>query len=135
MTHERKETTIQELRSFGLIVGGVFLSVFGLLVPFWKNGNWNPWFSSLGLALIIVAILSPSILKYPHKGWMFLGGVLGAINTRILLSVIYFVLFTPFGLLRRIFKMDPLSLRLDEKLDTYRKSSDKKDPHHMEKPF
>ncbi len=66
---------------------------------------------------------------------MFLGGVLGAINTRILLAVIYFILFTPFGLFRRVFKIDPLSLRLDEKLDTYRKSSNKKDPHHMEKPF
>lgn len=66
---------------------------------------------------------------------MFLGGVLGVINTRIILSVIYFTLFAPFGLLRRVFKIDPLSLRLDEKLDTYRKSSDKKDPYHMEKPF
>lgn len=40
--------------------------------------------------------------EYIHLGWMLLAKVLGYINSRILLSIIFFVILTPIALLMRL---------------------------------
>jgi hypothetical protein len=41
------------------------------------------------------------ILKLLYRGWLLIGTVLGWINTRILLSLVFFLLMTPIAFARR----------------------------------
>ncbi|WCL49592.1 SxtJ family membrane protein [Leptospira sp. GIMC2001] len=134
-----KENTIEhtkkDYRSFGFIVGGVLLIVFGLLIPYWKNGNWNPIVSYVGLGLIAIAALLPIVLKYPYIVWMKIGEVLGYINTRLILGIVFFILFAPIGLFRRLIGKDALNIKLSDKEKSYRKISNHQEIKHMERPF
>jgi hypothetical protein len=66
---------------------------------------------------------------------MKIGEILGFINTRIILSIIFFVLFAPFGLVRRLIGRDSLGLQLHANDETYRKISTHVEIKHMERPF
>ena len=65
----------------------------------------------LALALFLVAVVSPAWAQRFNRGWMGLAGVLGYVNTRILLSLAYYVIMTPFGMLLRLMGHDPLCRR------------------------
>lgn len=127
--------TNKDYRSFGLIVGGVLLGIFGLALPYWKSGNWNPYFGYTGLGLIFLAFALPIVLKYPYLVWMKIGEILGFINTRIILGVIFYILFAPIGIFRRMIGKDSLDRKLSAKESSYRKISNHQEIKHMERPF
>lgn len=135
MVNEKIIHTKKDYRSFGIIVGAIFLLIFGLALPYWKTKSINQYFSIGGLLLISIAVLLPILLKYPYLAWMKIGEILGFINTRIILSIIFFILFTPFGLIRRIIGKDTLGVKLHPNQESYRKLSTQTDIKHMERPF
>ncbi len=135
MVNEKIIHTKKDYRSFGIIVGAIFLLIFGLALPYWKTKSINQYFSIGGLLLISIAVLLPILLKYPYLAWMKIGEILGFINTRIILSIIFFILFTPFGLIRRIIGKDTLGVKLHPDQESYRKLSTQTDIKHMERPF
>jgi hypothetical protein len=61
--------------------------------------------------------------------------VLGWVNTRIILGLLFFVMFAPVALLFRLFGRDPLARRLDKSATTYRIASDKPPRERLERPF
>jgi hypothetical protein len=112
-------TTTKELRSFGLIVGGVFAGI-GLwpLVIYFAEPRW--WSLIVAAVLVLPAVIYPQSLFWPHRGWMMLGHALGWINTRIILGLIFYAVVTPTGLVRRLLGKDPMGRRTRPELDTYR---------------
>lgn len=68
-------------------------------------------FLSLGLA-------APSLLASAYAAWMRLARVMGWINTRVILALMFYLVFTPIGVIMRICRIDPL----DRKPDIHRKS-------------
>ena len=65
---------------------------------------------------------------------MKIGHVLGWINTRIILGLVFFVMFAPIALLFRVFGRDPMVRRLDDN-PSYRKPSHHLPRDRIEKPF
>ena len=59
----------------------------------------------------VTAFLIPKILYPLNKLWMFIGLILGKITGPIVLSVMYFFLITPFGVVRKILGNDELKLK------------------------
>lgn len=55
--------------------------------------------------------------------WMRFGAVMNKVTTPLILSIIYFVLITPLGLVMRVFASDPLTRKLDNSVNTYRLES------------
>lgn len=108
-----------ELRSFGLIVGGVFLLI-GLWPLVWRGSEMRSWAVAVGGLLSVLAAVAPSLLRPVHKGWMFLGHVMGWINTRIILGVFFYAVLTPMGLVARLLGKDFLRLKPGSNTDTYR---------------
>lgn len=101
-----KSATQPSLRRFGLTVGGVFL-VLGC-VSWWRAHEIAPrvmW--ALGTPLFVLGLVAPSLLAPVERGWMAMAEVLGRINTRLILTVLYFAVITPFGVIRR-WRDDPL---------------------------
>jgi len=109
----------KELRKFGLLVGGI-LALIGLLF-LWRGRHEIArivlW--SIGGFLIVFGAIAPMVLKPIYVAWMKFAFVLGWVNSRILLSIIFFVFFTPMALIQRVFGRDALHQRMDKGTDSY----------------
>jgi len=128
-----KVDKVKQLRSFGLLVGGIF-AIIGL-VPFLLHGEPpRLWALLLAAVLMIPAILLPRSLTPVYRAWMAIGHALGWVNTRIILSVVFYGLFTPVGLFRRLFGKDSFNRRLSNG-DTYRVESSLRPSSHMKRQF
>ena len=128
------QITTKQLRSFGLTVGGVF-ALIGLwpLVLHAADPRW--WSVVIAGILIAPALVYPNSLFWPYKGWMAVGHVLGWINTRIILGVVFYVVVTPIGLVRRLLGKDPMGRQLQPDLDTYRVVREPRPASHLTKQY
>ena len=126
--------TRKELRHFGLLVGGVF-TVIGLWPLVFRGESLRLWAIGIGGLLIACGGARPSILAPIHKGWMWVGHILGWINTRILLSIVFYALVTPIGLVRRLMGKDTMRQAFVESSTTYRVVRSPRPPSHMKNQF
>jgi hypothetical protein len=67
--------------------------------------------------------------------WLLIGEILGWVNTRILLAIIFFAILTPISLLRRIFVRDPLHLKWNPELPSYVTPVAPREPAHFRFQF
>jgi len=127
----------KELRKFGLgfaaIVGGIFGGI-----AFWKGAvtAYTILFSLGGIAATF-AIAWPPGLQPLFTLMMKIGAVLGFVNTRLLLGIVFYLLFLPFGLVWRLFAGDRLGRRVDPEAETYWNTRDpaESDSVRCERPF
>lgn len=68
-------------------------------------------FGSISAALIIAGLFVPVAARAFHKAWMKFAVALGHVNSRVLLTLMYYLVFTPYGLISRLFGRDPLKRR------------------------
>jgi hypothetical protein len=127
-------TEIKQLRSFGFIVGGIFTFI-GLWSAWFHGTEYRLWALIVGGLLIVPALVFPTALALPHKGWMALSEVLGWINTRIILGVIFFALLTPIGIIRRMLGKDPMGRDLKPETNTYRILRQPRPGSHMTRQY
>lgn len=126
-----------ELRNFGLILATGILIFFGVLFPLLRDRaiqltTW-PWY--LALAIAVLSLAAPSALRPVHTGWMFIGRILGYINTRIILGIIYLALFTPIAFVLKLLKKDPMRRVFDAKATSYRIDSRQPKPENLNRPY
>ena len=124
-----------ELRKFGLTVGGAF-AILGA-ISWWRGHELPPrvlW-TVAGL-LIVPGALYPAILGPVQRAWMAFATVLGHINTRIILTVLFYLVMTPVGLILRLFR-DPLDRSLRDRRDTQwiKRESGPIEPERYERQF
>ncbi len=72
----------------------------------------------LALTLCLVALISPSWTERFNQGWMAFAAALGYVNSRVLLSLMYYLVITPFGVVLRLADHDPL-LRRGRQRESY----------------
>src|SRR5438093_11606493 len=96
-----------ELRRFGLGVGGMFLLLGSL--SRWRGHVWPPAvLIPLGVLLLVPGLVAPTVLGPVQRVWMRGARVLGEVNSRIILGIMYFLVFAPVGVVLRVFVRDPL---------------------------
>lgn len=134
MDRPNHQATDKELRQFGLLVGGVF-AVIGLWPVVFRGESPRLWAMVLGGLLMVLGGTVPQSLKQVHRGWMKVGHVLGAINTKIILGIVYYGLITPMGLAMRFMGKDPMHRVLDKKVITYRVVRAPRPRQHMRNQF
>lgn len=123
-----------KLRSFGLIVGGVF-AMIGLWPALFRAEAPRLWALALAGALIVPAVVVPRSLTHVYRVWMMLGEALGWVNTRVLLGLIFYGLVTPMGMIMRRFGRDPMQRRTDPGAETYRVVRRSRPGTHMTRQF
>ena len=126
--------SIKEFRSFGLLVG-MILNVIGLWPMLFHGESPRMWAAGAGGLLIALGGFLPRSLVHIHKGWMLAGHVLGWINTRILLGVVFYGLITPIGILFRLMGKDTLRQGFSETSSTYRVVRQPRPRSHMKFQF
>ncbi|MGD2068791.1 MAG: SxtJ family membrane protein [Gemmatimonadota bacterium] len=97
------------LRKFGLVMT-VGFGLLGLLF-WWRGVPAAPWMAGIGAAFLAVGLVSPRILGPVERGWMWLAEKLGAVMTRVLLTITFFLGVTPLALLGRLLGRDRLAIR------------------------
>jgi len=103
-------------RVFGLVWAAVFLLIG--LAPARHGQPAKLWALSIGAALLAMAAACPSILHPLNVIWTGLGRVLHRVMSPVAAAVLFYLVVTPAGMLRRFHK-DPLRLRFDPSADTY----------------
>lgn len=126
--------TAKELRQFGWIVGGVF-SIIGLWPLIFRGEPLRFWAIGIGGILILLGALLPRSLRPIQRVWMAVGHVLGWLNTRIILGIVFFGLITPMGIVMRLLGKDPLRLSATRDASSYRVVRTPRPRTHMRNQF
>ncbi len=132
---ERLNFEKNNLRKFGITMGIAFLVISALLI-FNHKRNILP-FAIISTGFFVISLTFPLKLKPVYFIWMKLAFILGWINTRIILIIIFYLLFTPLGMLMRLFGKDLLELKIERNTSTYWKKKEKGNlgPGNYEKQF
>jgi len=99
-----------QARKTALIVAGAFL-----LLAAWNFYRHRVTvvmiLGGVALGLILIGLLIPPAARAFHFGWMKFAAVLGYINSRILLFLLFYFLITPYGWIAKLFGRDTLNRR------------------------
>ena len=110
MKSSAASVTDKQARNTALIVSGVLL-----LIAAWNYHRGRMTvvviLGSAGFALLLIGLLVPALARRFHVAWMQLAGILGYVNSRILLFLLFYLVITPYGLISRLVGRDPLNRR------------------------
>ena len=124
----------KQLRSFGLIVGGIF-ALLGIWPAVWRGQPLRLWSLLLGGLLMALALAWPQRLTQVYRLWMRIGEGLGWINTRLLLGALFYLLFTPVGVYMRLRGKDPMRRTWAPEAESYRVGRQPRPASHMRHQF
>jgi hypothetical protein len=115
---------LAEKRKFAmsLIIGFPAVAVVFLLIGWLVKHQWKPffmWLGVVGLAVGILLWLLPAIAKPFYRVWYFAGCCVGIVMGNLLLSVFYYLVLTPLGLLLRAAGHRPVTKGFDKSRPTY----------------
>ncbi|GAC14304.1 SxtJ family membrane protein [Aliiglaciecola lipolytica] len=130
-----KRKDIHGLREFSVTMMWVFPLVFMLFLP-WVFERSIPWWpAAFSGCLAILYFVYPKGLYFPYRGWMAIAGVLGWVNTRLILGLAFFALILPIGLVLRLFGKLQYQTKPDKNKSFWQKSHDGKTAKNLEEPF
>ncbi len=122
------------LRSFGLVIGLGFATI-GFWPVLFRGQAPRAWALVVSLILTATALVRPITLKPVFQGWMEVSFILGWINTRIVLGVLFFSVFTFFALLLKLFRVDPMRRCFEPSATTYRMLRTSRPGSHLKRQF
>lgn len=129
------QLSTKDLRNFGLIMGALFALIFGLLLP-WLWGQVIPTWPWVVAGLFgTCALVRPKSLMPVYRIWMRIATVLGWINTRIILGLVFYLFLLPTGTLMRLLGKDPMARQFDPTAESYRINRTSSSRNSMERPF
>lgn len=106
-----------ELRKFGITIGIVLLLI-GLVLLYYSKAACF-YFIIIGFMLVASGILAPVILLPLQKLWMIFSILLGFVMTRVILSVLFYLVLTPMNIIARLFGKRFLDLRFNKEKRSY----------------
>ena len=99
----------KDIRSFGITIGIILFIISGLLMYYNKES-----YQIIGIiasTFIGLGFITPIILKPIYFAWMVFAAILGWVMTRVILSLVFYLIITPISLITRLIGEDFLSLK------------------------
>ena len=103
--------TRKQLQEFGLLIGFGFPLLIGWLIPALTAHGFKAWTFWVGFLGLLIGLTYPRLLYYPYKFWIKLGLILGWINSRIILGLVYIIVLLPIAFVMRLIGYDPLRIK------------------------
>lgn len=104
-------------RSFCVVFAGAFL-----LLALWPLRTTGPvrWWALIVAGLFaVLAVSRPDVVHPLNRVWLRLGLLIGKVVNPVVMTVVFFAVFTPMGLIRRLLGKDALGLSYAPSLPTY----------------
>jgi hypothetical protein len=99
----RRRTTKEQAKDTGMAVVLILLLVA-------MRRHQNAYVVAAAIAQVIT-MAAPAIFRPAAVVWFGLSELVGSIMSRVILAVVFYVVVTPIGLLRKLFGADSLQLR------------------------
>ncbi len=113
MTNSTAAYSAKKGRTFALTIAAAFALLAGISA--WRGRELPPLvLGGAALILVLAALIAPSRLEPVEKAWMSLAHAISKITTPIFMGIVYFVVLTPIGFLRRTFGNNPLVHRPEQ---------------------
>ncbi len=125
----------KHLSNFGFTIGIVLGLLSGLL--WWKGKDTYLIFLIISVVFILFGLILPAVLKPLQKAWMTLAVIIGWIMTRVILSVLFYIVFTSFGFISKLFGKKFLDIDFKDSRESYwiKKDLSSIDKSRYEKQF
>jgi len=107
----------EAVKKTGLTLGVVLILIALLL---WYLGKSSfTYFSITGGLFVILAIVAIPVLRPFHKLWMMLALLMGFVMSRVILTILYYLVLTPIGLVAKIVGKKFMPLGFDKNASTF----------------
>ena len=100
--HDIPDLDRRGLRKFGLTTGAILVMLFGLVLPWLRDRPLPLWPWCVAAVLAVWALAAPASLTMVYRPWMKAGLLLGWLNTRIILGLVFWIIVMPLGLILRL---------------------------------
>lgn len=111
------DTSEKSVKKTGITVGAVLILISFIL--WWLGKNSFVYFSLVGGVFIILSYIAIPLLRPFHKLWIGLSLVLGFVMSRIILTILFYLVVTPIGLLAKLVGKKFMPLGFDKTTETY----------------
>lgn len=109
----------KEQRKFGISTG-VFLGVIGLLRYWWHDFEQVPYiFWSIAAVFAVLGLVAPPVLKPALRVAAFLAEKMNWVMMHVVLTLAFYLIMTPSGIIYRLVSGDPLKRKWDPDASTY----------------
>ena len=104
-------------RSFGIL----FFIVFSIISiwPILSGNELRLWSFIVAIIFLIMGITKSRFLTPFNIAWIKFGELLGVIISPLIMSLVYFLVVLPIGILMRVLGKDLLSLKFNKNIETY----------------
>ena len=109
MTTKKKSEGHRELETISVLAGFLLLLNLSLHRPVLVNS---------ALALLFIGLFVRPVSRIISRGWLIFAERLGAINSKIILTMVFFLFITPIAFLYRLFSKNPLQIKRENHLTT-----------------
>jgi len=110
-------TDVKALRKFGITMCAALAVIGGLAL--WRDKASSPYLFGVSAFFLVCAVILPRALAPIEWAWMKLARYLGIVMTHVLLTLTFYLMITPIGLLLRLFRKDTLELKFDRNAESY----------------
>ena len=110
------EPTRKELLLFAFIWSAIFIIV--ALYPISSGGDIRVWAISISILFPLMSFVPPLFIPI-YKIWVKFGEIVGRINSFIILSILFYFIITPTGIVMRLLGKDLLNKKIDKKGNSY----------------
>ena len=114
---KQKVKTKKELRNFGFVMA-VPLTLIGAYL-WWKGKGGYPFLWGAAGFFLFSGILVPQLLRPIEKVWVKVAEIMGAVMSRVILTLAFYLMITPLGILLRIMGKDLLDLKKSDQRQSY----------------
>ena len=106
------KTSNKDIRSFAITFAVILFFTSAILFYYDKLIYKEIFYS--GAIFILLGLIAPILLKPIYLLWMVFAVVLGWFMTRVILSVVFYFIMTPIGLITRLLGEDFLGLKINK---------------------
>ena len=132
---EKLNLSKDSLRKFGITMSAAF-AIIALVINLKHRHDPLP-VAAISVVFLLLGLVIPASLKWAYIIWMKFALVLGWVNTRIILCILFYLFFTPISIGIKILRIDLLDRRIQKDKDSYWKPKEKTpfNPLNYERQF
>lgn len=125
------------LRKFGITIAAALTVIGGLVFLFGRHPERPYWLWGFAACFLFFGFFLPKLLRPLHKIWMGIAIVMGWFVSRVILSILFFLVITPITVFMKLTGKDLLRTQISKEAESYwlRRSAGEIDRQKYEKLY